>query len=275
MTSPNESKHSQTGGTDRNSTDSRLARVPGVLDDLEREVVEEQFGVAEEQVRRDHAISHTLAAISAVSTEEIIFFGGTALSRTHLPDLRLSEDIDLIALADRSDVADQIERAVTRQLRRSLGAVYFSPRLRETKHPDPAVMDVGSSRVQVQLLSSIGYPEWPTEIVDIHQRYSDAPSARLRVLTPPAFAAAKLAAWSARASPRDLYDLWALAEHGMVDNEAVALFSRFGQYTRASAVDFSRVPPDEQWQVELGHQCVPQVMPDEAVAVVRDSWNRL
>jgi len=45
--------------------------------------------------------------------------------------------------------------------------------------------------VQVQLLGGDGY-SWPTEVVDIEQRYSDALPARLRVLTADAFAAAKL-----------------------------------------------------------------------------------
>jgi len=36
------------------------------------------FGVAEAQVRRDHAISHILAALSRHHREELIFFGGTA-----------------------------------------------------------------------------------------------------------------------------------------------------------------------------------------------------
>ena len=42
----------------------------------------------------------------------------------------------------------------------------------------------------MQLLGGEGYL-WPTEVVEIEQRYSDAPPARLRVLTADAFAAAK------------------------------------------------------------------------------------
>lgn len=61
--------------------------------------VAERFSVDMEQVRRDHLISHLLGAIAAgVPTDEVVFFGGTALSRTYLTDARLSEDIDLIAL---------------------------------------------------------------------------------------------------------------------------------------------------------------------------------
>ena len=42
-----------------------------------------QFDVADEQVRRDHVISHMLAAPSAMpGADDLIFFGGTALSRT-------------------------------------------------------------------------------------------------------------------------------------------------------------------------------------------------
>jgi predicted nucleotidyltransferase component of viral defense system len=84
--------------------------------------VADRFGVDMEQVRRDHPISHVLAAISTgVATDDVVFFGGTALSRTFLTDARLSEDVDLIALAPRADAAGQIEAAVRRDLARSHG----------------------------------------------------------------------------------------------------------------------------------------------------------
>jgi predicted nucleotidyltransferase component of viral defense system len=56
------------------------------------------FGVAEEQVRRDHLISHLLNAPASLDLP-LTFFGGTALARTHLTEPstggRMSEDIDL------------------------------------------------------------------------------------------------------------------------------------------------------------------------------------
>ena len=185
----------------------RGAPVPGVLDETERLDVQRRFGVDSEQVARDHVISHALAAIARVATDDVIFFGGTALSRTHLADLRLSEDIDLIARGDRREIGYRIESEIARQLQRTFGAVTFTPRIRETRHPAPSVMQVGGVRVQIQLLSSDGYPAWPTELVEIEQRYSDAPPAELRVLTGAGFAASKLSAWSDRQTPRDLYDL--------------------------------------------------------------------
>ena len=66
----------------------------------EATTVAQQFGVALEQVHRDHLISSILAALQA-HAGEVIFFGGTALARTYLPAGRLSEDIDLIAVTDR------------------------------------------------------------------------------------------------------------------------------------------------------------------------------
>jgi len=45
--------------------------------------VADELGVDLEQVRRDHLISHVLAAIAeGVATDDLVFFGGTALSRT-------------------------------------------------------------------------------------------------------------------------------------------------------------------------------------------------
>jgi predicted nucleotidyltransferase component of viral defense system len=57
------------------------------LDPAEAAAVRDRFGVADSQVLRDHAISHVLAALSAAGrADALLFIGGTALSRTHLPD---------------------------------------------------------------------------------------------------------------------------------------------------------------------------------------------
>lgn len=245
---------------------------PGVLDRQEASAVVRAFGASDEQVRRDHVISHVLAALAALPDGTITFFGGTALSRTHLPDLRLSEDLDLLAMADRAVTADLIEATVRRALRRPLGMVTFTPRLRVARESQASTLSVGAVRLRVQLLSHIGYPAWPTEVRSLHQRYSDAPPATLRVLTAPAFAAAKLSAWHDRAAPRDLYDMWGLAERGVIDSDAASLFSRLGPLTRASAVSFTSVPDPEQWDGALAHQCILRVSASEAAGVVAGAW---
>lgn len=118
--------------------------------------------------------------------------------------MRLSEDIDLIALAPRAGVAAAVQRALEDRLGTTLGRPIFTPDIDATHHPDPSVMQVGDVRVQIQLLANDGYPTWPTEVVDLEQRYSDAPPARMRTLTPAAFVASKIASWidSARPSMR-------------------------------------------------------------------------
>jgi predicted nucleotidyltransferase component of viral defense system len=248
---------------------------PGGLDERERRAVQAQFGVADEQVRRDHAISHALAAIASTGTDDVVFFGGTALSRTLLPSLRLSEDIDLIARGDRAVIGDRLETAISRRLRGVLGAVTFTPRFRDTARAAPSVMLAGDVSIQIQLVSSDGYPDWPTEIVEIEQRYSDASPARLRVLTPAAFVASKLASWVDREAPRDLYDLWALALAGRIDAEACRLYARFGQFTSVASVSFLRSPTEHDWNAALSHQCVPQVTPSEAAQVVRRALDEI
>lgn len=248
------------------------APTPGVLDDGEMREVADHFGVGEAQVRRDHIISHALAALSTLGTEDLVFFGGTALARTHLPAVRLSEDIDLLAVGSRAEAAHRASRTLTRLLRRSVGRPRLTPPLEETRGAEPSVMTVGGVRVQIQLLSASHLPPWPTEVADIEQRYSDAPPARLRVLTQASFAAAKLAAWHDRAAPRDLYDLWALASAGMACGDAAALFSRFGPLTSPEAVSFSRLPTAAEWESALGHQCRPAVTAEEAAEVVRRAW---
>jgi predicted nucleotidyltransferase component of viral defense system len=78
----------------------------------ERDSVAVQFGVSPEQVERDHLISHLLAAISRGFGDRLPFIGGTALARTYLVSGRLSESIDLIALANRAVLAADLDAAL-------------------------------------------------------------------------------------------------------------------------------------------------------------------
>lgn len=275
-----ESKHPRTGDgrfdvAKNPAPESPLAGEGPVSVEDQMLDVEFQFGVGPEQVKRDHLISHALAAIANSGTEDVVFFGGTALSRTLLTDLRLSEDIDLIALGDRGEISDRIEQSLDRALRRPFGRVTFTPRLRDARHPEPSVMTAGGIRVQIQLLSAEGYPPWPTEVVDIEQRYADAPPARMRVLTPEGFVASKLSAWVDREAPRDLYDLWALTQRGNITPEAAAVFGKYGPFTSTRGISFVRVPTDAEWDAALDHQCIVGVRPREAAEIVQAALNDL
>ncbi|HLR27578.1 MAG TPA: nucleotidyl transferase AbiEii/AbiGii toxin family protein [Ruania sp.] len=241
----------------------------------EIDAMAEWFGVAPAQVWRDHFVSHILAAISrTVTTEDVTFFGGTALSRTHLPDVRLSEDIDLITPGQRSEVAADIERAA-RRLRRTHGTVEFDPPLTHAAEASPSVIRTdGGLLVQVQLLRQEGYPNWPTEVMTIAQRYSDAPPTRLRVPTAAAFAAAKLTAWLDRGASRDLYDLYAMAIRGLITKESFELFTRFSSLCcLPGRWAWSRLPSEQRWHDELAHQLRLAVGPEEAAHAAEAAWS--
>lgn len=171
------------------------------LDDGEARAVADRFGVAIEQVRRDHLISHILAALSAFHREQVIFFGGTALARTYLPTGRLSDRMD--------------------------------------------------------------------------QRYSDVGSATLRVPTAAAFAAWKTVAWHDRCAPRDLWDLWALAQSGEITTHAAELFVAHGPISNAPQPwMFTSAPAEERWQAQLSAQTRLAGSAAEALQVVADAWAR-
>lgn len=226
-------------------------------------------------MRRDHLISHALAALAAgISTDDLVFFGGTALSRIFLTDARLSEDIDLVALAPRGQMIVSIERAVRRGFARSHGRPTWRPALSATTGSQPATLVVDDSLgIQIQLVTGKGFL-WPTEVAEIQQRYSDAPPARLRTLTAAGFAAAKLAAWIERHAPRNLYDLWALSERGLIDDSAVEVFLGNGPFGRPpSDWVFDIVPEGAAWRHVLGHQTLLRVTAAEALDAVRDAWH--
>jgi hypothetical protein len=105
------------------------------------------------------------------------------------------------------------------------------------------------------------------------QRYSDTPPATLTVLTLPAFVASKTATWHDRHAPRDLYDLWGLANLGAIDTVAASLFARYGPTGQPPRPwMFGRPPTEAGWIVQLGGQTRIAVDPAEALTVVRQAW---
>lgn len=245
-----------------------------MLDPAEEIVIADQFGVSRDQVRRDHLISHLLATLSTHFADQVIFFGGTALSRSFVPDGRLSEDIDLIAVGNRRDIARVLERSLVAENRREYPGIRWMPQLSTVRDTDSAVLATADGiNVRIQLLNQTGYPPWPTEPHELIQRYSDAPPATLTVPTQAAFAAWKTSAWMDRAASRDLFDLWSLAETGAIDGEAADLFGRYGPMTNPPDERiFSAAPDETAWRRDLGAQTRLKITAKEALAVVRAAW---
>ncbi|WP_433523891.1 nucleotidyl transferase AbiEii/AbiGii toxin family protein [Nocardia pseudovaccinii] len=242
----------------------------------ERDTVAARFGVPPEQVERDHLISHLLAALSDRFADRLHFVGGTALARTHLANGRLSEDIDLVAIGNRTELATEIDAALPRAVARSHGRLAWEPRLAAVRDTEPANLRTGGGlSVKIQLLSSRNRTVWPTELRPLEQRYSGAPPARLSVPTLPAFAAAKTATWHDRRASRDLWDLWALAGIGAIDTETSHLFKRHGPTNRPPGRHlFDRPPSEDVWVSQLAGQTRLSVTATTALTTVRDAWAR-
>lgn len=245
-----------------------------MLDPAEATLVADQFGVSGEQVRRDHLLSHLLAALSRELSDAVTFFGGTALARTHLPNGRLSEDIDLFATSRRADVAADIERLFVTAVMREYGRLTWDPPLSAVRNVDPAVLRTHDGlTVRVQLLDPATHPAWSTERRPLIQRYSDTPPAALAVPTLPAFAASKTVAWHDRHLPRDLYDLWGLAKLGALDAAGATLFAEEGPTGNPPRPWMFATPPiAADWIAQLGAQTRLRVDPVEALTIVRKAW---
>ena len=240
-------------------------------EELEREMG--RFGVPEPQVQRDHAISHVLAALAREAADVVIFFGGTALSRSYLTNVRLSEDIDLIARAPRPDVVEAVRGATSRALLRSHGRVTWSSDFSDDHVAAAVATTPDGVSIRIQVLRGEGYAPWPVELTDLEQRYSDVGPARLWVPTVEAFAGWKTVAWFDRRAPRDLYDLWALATAGHLTSKAAQLFAAHGPtggYPKPFM--FDKPPTEPEWVAQLAAQTRLTVLAEEALDVVRVAW---
>lgn len=250
-----------------------------MLEHEELVAVADMFGVAEEQVRRDHLISHVLAGLPQIAPD-ILFVGGTALARTYLADPaaggRLSEDIDLWT-PDRSAVAAVLDERLPRLLRREFPGTIWEPSLRSARsavEPGLLVTTTGL-RVRVQLLDHEDWARWPSEAVQVKTRYSDITSeVVLRVPTLPAFAAMKTLAWTDRHAARDLYDLARLAELGALTQEAADLV-RDATGASVQKYEFASLPSGLAWQSQLSHQTSELPSPQWCLQVVREVFGKV
>jgi hypothetical protein len=232
------------------------------------------FRVADEQVRRDHLISHVLAALARLDDGGVVFYGGTALARTHLTRYRLSEDIDLLVWP-RREWASRIETELPRALRRQFGAVRWDPGPTLLAEPGSARLVAGPLSLRVQLITlDAERRRWPTERRDLEMRYSDCPRVQLHVPTLAAFSAMKTVSWAERHAPRDLADLAGLAGLAAFDSAGAALVHDMTGWRPASWV-FAEIPDETRrtWDTELGHQMAQPPDPDDCLAAVRSAWS--
>lgn len=229
------------------------------------------FGAPETQIVRDHLISHVLAVLG--ESTDLVFFGGTALCRTWLPNLRLSEDIDLLVNDFRD--ADKRRQMVSRYLRLHFEDLVWTA-AGSSHDVETWMLSTGSIEVKVQFaLWRHGWREIvPCVQRPVQLRYSDlAPTVDFVVPTGVGFAAMKVIAWMDRAAPRDLYDLAALAEAGHLNAEAIAVTNRLSGFTPTamSIGNVAMAKVEGAWINELGHQGATERNPSQCMDLVRSA----
>lgn len=245
------------------------------IDEVSRHAA--HFGVPQSQITRDHLISHTLLAIAehTASADALTFFGGTALCRTWLPNLRLSEDIDL--LVDSKNAADDITKHVSRQLRREFPEHQWE-QLDTTNDVDTWSLASGDSTIKVQFVWRQEWQAVPTTGTAVELRYEDLPATTtMTTPTPAGFAAMKLMAWFDREAARDLFDLAAQAEAGHIDTEALQLVRKIVGHRPTPTSLGRRVPKmvENAWQQELEHQLATTRTAADCFAILRTALGEL
>lgn len=229
------------------------------------------FGVPEQQVARDHLISHVLKVLSEIRDPDFTFFGGTALCRTWSQDTRLSEDIDLL-VDDHVAGAESLSSLISKGLRREFPKLGWRDIERRHEIDTKALEGDGELSLRVQFVK--WRKDWralPLTVAQVRLRYSDLPEhVELSVPTPASFVAMKLMAWEDRQAPRDLFDLHELASGGHVTAESSELFRSITGSKPESVLNFARIPKDVErhWASELGHQLAKPPSPNECLRSV-------
>lgn len=234
-----------------------------MIDDFEIRSLVQRLGVPEAQIRRDHLLSHLIAAVPL--EDRVVFIGGTALNRTHLPDVRLSEDLDIHLVEGK---ADDLVAQVLEGVRLEYPGTFVDSRVRQydvATYP----LEVDGLRVRIQVITN--RPEWirlPTQITPVRLRYSDlSVSVDLVVPSVESFGAMKLTAYVDRFAPRDLFDLRELAARGALNEETLALTRKLLGRSLARQ-EFESSPSDAEWDIELSHQVANAGSPTKALEIV-------
>ena len=241
-----------------------------MLDFLEAERVQMNFGATAAQVRRDHAISHVLEAIAGIRAE-FIFFGGTALSRTFLSRGRLSEDIDLYT-QDRQGLTHELD-LLPELIAQEFPRAFWDLKPSEANEPRPTLLLCDSAiQIQVQVLDSLsrGWNQIPIQKNIIQQRYSDVGVTQLDVPTLEGFVALKAMAWFERASPRDLFDLEGLSQLGPVTKATRDLIAALSGFQMSSKMLNRKMVG--LWREELEHQTHLEISEAECRAHLLEWW---
>lgn len=247
-----------------------------MIDGAEIRTWASRLGVGEEQIIRDHLVSHVIDALADLQADDappFVCYGGTALCRTDLLDQRVSEDIDLYTF-DWRVLVELLHHELPNRLRREFPGLEWQGEHRRRPVSTDTLRHPDGPGVQIQVVEAqTRWDRWVTQPRTVALRYRDLPEhAALEVPTAETFAAMKLTAWLDRRAPRDLFDLALLAEAGAITTAACTL-AHDVTGMRPTAAMFRQVPRSTSatWLTELAHQTRTMPDPTSCLAAVRSA----
>ncbi|TFD75443.1 nucleotidyl transferase AbiEii/AbiGii toxin family protein [Cryobacterium sp. Sr8] len=183
-----------------------------------------------EQVEQDLLLSRAICAIADDDYlgRELIFRGGTALHKLHLPrPYRYSEDLDYVR-ASAGGIAP-LTQALTR-LGEQLG---FEVRTRVSEHPKVYWRTTAESGIPLRLKIEVNTHERSPALPIIQREHQVASawwrgSALVPTFQPAELVATKIRALYQRSKGRDLFDLWLALDHLRLDPSEI--LGAFGPY---------------------------------------------
>lgn len=183
-----------------------------------------------EQVEQDLLLSRAICAIASDDYlgAELVFRGGTALHKLHLPRAyRYSEDLDYV----RSSTGGLAP--LTRALTRVGTQLGFDVRTRVGQHPKVYWRTTADSGVPLRLKIEVNTHERsPAMPLAMHEHAVESSwwtgSASVPTFQPAELVATKIRALYQRSKGRDLFDLWLALEHLSLDpSEVLAAFAPY------------------------------------------------
>lgn len=215
------------------------------------------LGVDDSVVVRDHVMCHVLAALTETGPG-LVFRGGTALSRVHWPDHRMSEDLDFVTGESWESVGDQIERSLVLAAGRLAAGVTVGSAASDTFRFRRVIRHAaGEILVDVVRQTPIRTTEARLDLP-----YDDLPNnLHIPTVAVEEILADKWFMLEDRDEPRDLFDLWTglvrrkLPFAPLVDVHLAKYGYRPAAETLTRAGRLRRT-----WDVRLGHQV--RILPD-------------
>ncbi|HBL15736.1 MAG TPA: nucleotidyl transferase AbiEii/AbiGii toxin family protein [Elusimicrobia bacterium] len=254
--------------------------------------------IPETVLERDYCLAWFLAALSQEKLgERLAFKGGTAIKRCYVGDYRFSEDLDFTLTEETpfEDIRQGLEPVFAR-VHSASGIMFRFSREDRQAHsnshtfclgyegPLPATAAGKEVKVDITIREKIVFPVERRPVLRGYEEYADLPEGTaLRVYSLDEIAVEKTVAVMDRArnEPRDLYDIWYLAEEAHVDLDHLkgAVEEKLG--FRGKKLDDVRgefaakeARFKKLWQIRLAAQLASLPEFDEVYRAVRRSFRQ-